>query len=119
MAATAVPFSTKHIEVAIAGEEVPTHTVRLVLRTTDDSGTNDFVDGTDLYVRISDELWEKVQLLRGKKSAVPEKRFEGEYLLTGFIRCPECGAAMTASRTLNRAKDGKKIVRMYYSCGRF
>lgn len=26
---------------------------------------------------------------------------------------------MTASRTVNRAKDGTKIVRMYYSCGRF
>jgi len=68
---------------------------------------------------VSDELWEKVQLLRGKKSAMPKKRFEGEYLLTGLIRCPECGAAMTASRTVNRTKDGTKIVRMYYSCGRF
>lgn len=68
---------------------------------------------------VSDELWEKVQLLRGKKSAMPKKRFEGEYLLTGLIRCPECGAAMTASRTVNRAKDGTKVVRMYYSCGRF
>ncbi|WP_339812754.1 recombinase family protein [Paenibacillus sp. FSL R7-0189] len=68
---------------------------------------------------VSDELWEKVQLLRQKKSTMPKKRFEGEYLLTGLIHCPECGAAMTASRTVNRAKDGTKIVRMYYSCGRF
>lgn len=68
---------------------------------------------------ITEELWEKVQLLRQKKSVMPKKRFEGEYLLTGLIRCPECGAAMTASRTVNRAKDGTKIVRMYYSCGRF
>ncbi|HWO53485.1 MAG TPA: recombinase zinc beta ribbon domain-containing protein, partial [Paenibacillus cookii] len=68
---------------------------------------------------ISEELWEKVQLLRQKKSVMPKKRFEGEYLLTGLIRCPECGASMTASRTVNRAKDGTKIVRMYYSCGRF
>ncbi|MCT1398093.1 recombinase family protein [Paenibacillus sp. p3-SID867] len=68
---------------------------------------------------ISDELWEKVQLLRRKKGTMPKKRFEGEYLLTGLMRCPECGAAMTASRTVNRAKDGTKVVRMYYSCGRF
>ncbi|MFE9276825.1 recombinase family protein [Paenibacillus glucanolyticus] len=68
---------------------------------------------------ISEELWEKVQLLRQKKSVMPKKRFEGEYLLTGIIRCPECGAAMTASRTVNRVKDGTKIVRMYYSCSRF
>ncbi|MNW32878.1 DNA-invertase hin [compost metagenome] len=68
---------------------------------------------------ISQELWDKVQLLRNKKSSLPKKRFEGEYLLTGLIRCPECGSAMTASRTVNRSKDGKKITRMYYSCGRF
>lgn len=68
---------------------------------------------------ITDEVWEKVQLLRKKKATMPKKRFEGEYLLTGLIRCPECGAAMTASLTVNRAKDGTKIVRMYYSCGRF
>ncbi|MFF2017792.1 recombinase family protein [Paenibacillus sp. NPDC058177] len=68
---------------------------------------------------VSQELWDKVQLLRKKKGTMPKKRFEGEYLLTGLIRCPECGAAMTASRTINRSKDGKKIIRMYYSCGRF
>ncbi|AIW42392.1 recombinase family protein [Paenibacillus polymyxa] len=68
---------------------------------------------------VSQELWDKVQLLRKKKGALPKKRFEGEYLLTGLIRCPECGAAMTASRTVNRSKDGEKITRMYYSCGRF
>lgn len=68
---------------------------------------------------ISIQLWDKVQVLRRKKSAMPKKRFEGEYLLTGLIRCPECGAAMTASRTINRLKDGTKITRMYYSCGRF
>ncbi|SEL78526.1 recombinase family protein [Paenibacillus sp. OK003] len=68
---------------------------------------------------ISQELWDKVQLLREKKATLPKKGFEGEYLLTGLIRCPECGAAMTASRTVNRSKNGEKITRMYYSCGRF
>jgi site-specific DNA recombinase len=62
---------------------------------------------------------DKVQILRKKKGGLPKKHFEGEYLLTGLIRCPECGAAMTASRTINRSKDGEKITRMYYSCGRF
>ncbi|WP_042198107.1 recombinase family protein [Paenibacillus camerounensis] len=68
---------------------------------------------------IDQNLWDKVQLLRKKKGDMPKKRFEGEYLLTGIIRCPECGAAMTASRTVNRSKDGTKVTRMYYSCGRF
>lgn len=40
-------------------------------------------------------------------------------MLTGIIRCPECGAAMTASRTVNRMKDGTKVTRMYYSCSSF
>ncbi|MEK5161215.1 recombinase family protein [Paenibacillus sp. FSL R5-0527] len=76
------------------------------------------VDGNHPPI-ITEELWDKVKLLRKKKGSLPKKRFEGEYLLTGLIRCPECGAAMTASRTINRSKDGTKITRMYYSCGRF
>lgn len=76
------------------------------------------VDG--LHPAIIDQnLWEKIQLLRQKKSTMPKKRFEGEYLLTGIIRCPECGSAMTASRTVNKMKDGTKVTRMYYSCGSF
>ncbi|MRN56386.1 zinc ribbon domain-containing protein [Paenibacillus monticola] len=50
---------------------------------------------------------------------MPKKRFEGEYLLTGIIRCPECGSAITASRTVNKMKDGTNVTRMYYSCGNF
>ncbi len=76
------------------------------------------VDG--LHPAIIDQnLWDKVRLLRQKKSSMPKKRFEGEYLLTGIIRCPECGAAMTASRTINKMKDGTKVTRMYYSCSSF
>jgi len=37
----------------------------------------------------------------------------------GLTRCPECGAAMSASRTVNKMKDGTKVTRMYYSCGSF
>ncbi|QWU16246.1 site-specific DNA recombinase [Paenibacillus sophorae] len=84
-------------------------------------GKNDhpiLVDGQHPPI-INRNLWDKVQLLRKKKSFMPKKRFEGEYLLTGIIRCPECGAAMTASRTVNTNKDGTKVTRMYYSCGNF
>ncbi|WP_256700708.1 recombinase family protein [Paenibacillus sp. P46E] len=76
------------------------------------------VDG--LHPAIIDQnLWDKVRLLRERKSSMAKKRFEGEYLLTGIIRCPECGAAMTASRTINKMKDGTKVTRMYYSCSSF
>lgn len=50
MAATIIPFAKSHAEAAVARDKMPTHTARLVLRTTDEIGTNDFVDGTDLYV---------------------------------------------------------------------
>ena len=68
---------------------------------------------------IDRALWDKVQFLRNRKSHTSKKRFHGDYLLTGLIRCPQCGAAMTASRTNNKAKDGSPVVRMYYSCGNF
>jgi site-specific DNA recombinase len=68
---------------------------------------------------IPEPLWEKVQFLRDRKAHASTKRFHGEYLLTGLIRCPQCGGAMTASRTNNKAKDGSPVARMYYSCGNF
>lgn len=67
---------------------------------------------------IPEELWEKVQFLRGSKSHVSTKRFYGDCLITGLLRCPQCGAAMTANPTLNKSKDGP-IKRMYYVCGNF
>lgn len=68
---------------------------------------------------IDEPLWEKVQLLRSKKGFASTKRFDGKFLLTGLLRCPQCGAAMTASVTKNTAKDGSKIIRTYYSCSSF
>ncbi|RTE01748.1 recombinase family protein [Paenibacillus whitsoniae] len=68
---------------------------------------------------ISEELWNKVLMLREKRSVVSIKKFSGEYLLTGLIKCPQCGASMTASCTKNKLKDGSTITRMYYSCSRF
>ncbi|CAM4219692.1 recombinase family protein [Paenibacillus alkaliterrae] len=76
------------------------------------------VDGVHDHI-IDGTLWEKVQFLRSKKSFTSTKRFDGKFLLTGILRCPKCGAAMTASVTKNTAKDGSKIVRTYYSCSNF
>lgn len=67
---------------------------------------------------ISEEVWTKVRFLRQQKSAVSEKRFHGNLLLTGLLRCPSCGAAMTGSRTNNKDKYGNPIPRFYYSCSR-
>lgn len=63
MAAAAVDYLGKR-NAPNAYAEIPTHVVRLILRTTDEAGTNDYVDGTDVYVRldqenqIADFVWE-------------------------------------------------------------
>jgi site-specific DNA recombinase len=69
---------------------------------------------------ISHELWDKVQYLRQINNDTPVKRFDGgDYLLTGLIRCPQCGGMMASCRTHSTLKDGTKLVRMYYSCNNF
>jgi Ogr/Delta-like zinc finger. len=68
---------------------------------------------------ISTELWEKVQLLQKSKAVATSRTFDGKYTLTGLMRCPQCGAAMVASRTVNKLKDGTTVVRRYYSCANF
>lgn len=67
---------------------------------------------------ISEDLWEKVRFLRQQKSVVSEKRFHGDLLLTGLLRCPSCGSAMTGSRTNNKDKYGNLVPRFYYSCSK-
>ena len=68
---------------------------------------------------IHDALWEKVQFLLQKKSFTPSRIFDGEFLLSGLIRCPKCGAAMVASRTKSKSKNGQYVNCLYYSCGAF
>ena len=66
---------------------------------------------------ISQELWHKVQTIQQQKANKPMKNYEGNYVLTGLIKCPECGATMVGTRTTNTLKDGTKKVLRYYSCG--
>lgn len=68
---------------------------------------------------ITADLWERVQALFGQKSKASARKYDSNNLLTGLIRCPQCGAPMVASRTVNYLKDGTKVVRRYYSCGQF
>lgn len=65
---------------------------------------------------IPEQLWEKVQYLQAMNSKMPIKLFQGECLLTGLLRCPQCGASMTANPTRNKGKNGI-VRRMYYVCG--
>lgn len=66
---------------------------------------------------IEDELWDKVQFIIEQKSGKPSRIYDGEYPLTGILRCPVCGAGMVISRTTNTLKDGSKRRIEYYACG--
>ena len=66
---------------------------------------------------ITQELWDRVQALQKSKAEKPMKNYEGNYLLTGLIKCPFCGATMVGTRTTNTLKDGTKKIIRYYSCG--
>lgn len=66
---------------------------------------------------IEEELWEKVQQLYKAKSGRPNRVFDGEYPLTGILRCPKCGQGMVAGRVSKTRKDGTKYMIRYYYCG--
>lgn len=66
---------------------------------------------------IEEELWKQVQGMIAQKSGKPSRIYDGEYPLTGILRCPECGAGMVISRTTNILKDGTKKRIAYYACG--
>lgn len=66
---------------------------------------------------IDRELWDKVQLILESKKGKPSRIYDGEYPLTGILRCPKCGACMVISRTTNTLADGSKKRIAYYCCG--
>ncbi|WP_288394125.1 recombinase family protein [uncultured Vagococcus sp.] len=65
---------------------------------------------------ISKELFNQVQKRLEMESKQPEWNNQGSNLLTGLIKCPDCGGPMAASNTTNRLKDGTKRKTRYYSC---
>ena len=52
-----------------------------------------------------------------QRKGKPSRIYDGEYPLTGILKCPECGAGMVLSRTTNTLKDGTKKKITYYACG--
>ena len=68
---------------------------------------------------ISQSLWNRVCELQKQKAKKNPRTFDGQFLLTGLMCCPECGATMVASRTKDKLKDGTIMIRRYYSCGAF
>ena len=66
---------------------------------------------------IDEVLWDKVQAIMESKKGKPSRIYDGEYPLTGILRCPKCGAGMVISRTTNKLADGTKKRIAYYCCG--
>lgn len=63
---------------------------------------------------ISTEQWERVQKIRKKRSHKPAQSHT-PFILSGIIRCPECGYGMVPGRSTGH--KGKKY--RYYVCGKF
>lgn len=57
---------------------------------------------------IDQETWERAKIRMEQTQGKPTRLYDGEYPLTGILRCPACGAGMVISRTTNRLKDGTK-----------
>lgn len=66
---------------------------------------------------ISEEVWQIAQNVYQSRSCKPNRIHDGEFPLTGIMRCPACGAGMVISRTTNTLRDGTKRVLEYYVCG--
>ena len=66
---------------------------------------------------IDESLWDKVQIVLASKQGKPARIYDGEYPLTGILKCPKCGAGMVIMRTTNKLVDGTKKRIVYYACG--
>ena len=66
---------------------------------------------------IDEKLWDKVQAILSSKKGKPARVHDGEFPLTGILKCPKCGAGMVISRTTNKMADGTKKRIAYYACG--
>lgn len=66
---------------------------------------------------ISRELWDKVHTLYEKKCKRTKKKHNYTFMLTGLLRCPECGSGMVMNRSTYTLKDGTRKSINYYVCG--
>src|SRR5690606_3400589 len=67
---------------------------------------------------ISDDLWSLVQARRKSKS-FKQRQSNEPFLLSGLLRCPDCGQGMVPSITTYTRKDGTKRKHRYYVCSDF
>lgn len=65
---------------------------------------------------IDEETWEKAQKIREVRGKVSEKVYEGNYILSGLLKCPVCGSSMISHRTIKKGKLGERVIYRYYKC---
>lgn len=68
---------------------------------------------------IDEVTYQAVQKRLALETKQPRWNHAGLNVLTGLLRCPECGAPMAASNVTNTLKDGTKKRLRYYSCSEF
>lgn len=69
-------------------------------------------------VIIEEDLWNRVQAIARERKANYHRtsNFEGEFLLSGILKCPECGKGMVMSKTKKRNSNDYYL---YYQCQNF
>ena len=66
---------------------------------------------------IDMDTWEKAQSIINVNKGKFTKLYEGDFILTGLLRCPKCGASMISHRTKKRNKPNEFY--RYYQCSNF
>ncbi|WP_061313228.1 recombinase family protein [Clostridium botulinum] len=66
---------------------------------------------------IDMDTWEKAQAIIDINKGKFNKLYEGDFILTGLLRCPKCGASMISHRTKKRNKPNEFY--RYYQCSNF
>lgn len=65
------------------------------------------------------ETWDRVQGIFKERSKLPRRTISREYLLSGLIKCPECGKGMVPCHTKAKRADGSYRINHYYACGNY
>ena len=68
---------------------------------------------------VSIELWDEVQRKILQRSRSPHKITNHSYMLSGILKCPNCGQGMVPSHVNRLRKNGIFKVSHYYVCGSF
>jgi len=74
------------------------------------------VDGIHEAI-IEQELWDKVQKMMEDSKGKPSRIYDGEFPLTGILKCPVCNSVMVIMRSSKARKDGTRHRIEYYCCG--